>query len=132
MLSGVISIVWCVKAIAKLCVTPVITPVITIVITINGPDHLSDLKAVDDSIFLSESKCYSIFLHLGGLCHPLCSVRCNTNQLILYKVYKDNDLFVCVYPMINFVLDSSTYACHQKDSKLAYLVSEQLSCEHYF
>ena len=104
----------------------------TPVITINGPDHLSDLKAVDDSIFLSESKCYSIFLHLGGLCHPLYSVRCNTNQLILYKVYKDNHLFVCVYPMINFVLDSSTYACYQKDSKLAYLVSKQLSCEHYF
>ena len=110
------------KAIAKLCITPVIT--------INGSDHLSDLKG------LSESKCYSIFLHLGGeaarLCHPLCSVRCNTNQLILYKVYKDNHLFVCVCPMINFVLDSSTYACHQKDSKLAYLVSEQLNCEHYF
>ena len=116
------------KAIAKLRATIVIT----IVITINGPDHLSDLKDLDDSIFLSESKCYSIFLHLGGLCHPLCSVRCNTNQLILYKVYKDNHLFVCVYLMINFVLDSSTYACHQKDSKLAYLVSEQLSCEHYF
>ena len=47
----------CAKAIAKLRVTPVITPVITIVITTNGPDHLSDLKAVDDSIFLSESKC---------------------------------------------------------------------------
>ena len=101
-------------------------------VTINGPDHLSDLKAVDDSIFLSESKCYSIFLHPELACHPLCSVRCNTNQLILYKVYKDNHLFVCVYPMINFVLDSSTVFCHQKDSKLAYLVSEQFSCEHYF
>ena len=118
----------CAKAIAKLRVTPVITPVITIVITINGPDHLSDLKAVDDSIFLSESKCYSIFLH-HSIHH---SVRCNTNQLILYKIYKDNHLFMCVYLMINFVLDSSTYACHQKDSKLAYLVSEQLSCEHFF
>ena len=76
------------KAIAKLCVT--------IVITINGPDHLSDLKAVDDSIFLSESKCYSIFLHPELACHPLCSVRCNTSQLILYKIYKDNHLFVCL------------------------------------
>ena len=52
------------KAIAKLCVTIVITPVITPVITINGPDHLSDLKGLDDSIFLSESKCYIILLHL--------------------------------------------------------------------
>ena len=95
-------------------------------------DHLSDLKGLDDSIFLSESKCYSIFLHPELVCHPLCSVRRNTSQLILYKVCKGNHLFVCVYPMINFVLDSSTYACHQKDSKLAYLVSEQLVCEHYF
>ena len=53
------------KAIAKLCITPVIT--------INGPDHLSDLKGLDDSIFLSESKCYSIFLHLGGEAARLCS-----------------------------------------------------------
>ena len=53
----------CVKAIAKAIAKLCVTPVITIVITINGPDHLSDLKAVDDSIFLSESKCYSIFLH---------------------------------------------------------------------
>ena len=125
----------CVKAIAKLCVT--------IVITINGPDHLSDLKGLDDSIFLSESKCYNIFLHLGGLCHPLCSVRCNTNQLISNNIYKDNMIqgqydtrtittlyVVRVCPMINFVLDSSTHACHQKDSKLVYLVSEQLGCEH--
>ena len=120
----------CVKAIAKLCVTIVITPVVTSVITINGPDHLSDLKGLDDSIFLSESKCYNIFLHLGGLCHPLCSVRCNTNQLISNNIYKDNHHFVRVCPMINFVLDSSTHACHQKDSKLVYLVSEQLGCEH--
>ena len=34
--------------IINVCVTPVITPVITI----NGPDHLSDLKDLDDSIFL--------------------------------------------------------------------------------
>ena len=61
------------KAIAKLRVTPIILPVITSVIiqiiTINGLDHLSDLKAVDDSIFLSESKCYSIFLHPELACH---------------------------------------------------------------
>ena len=69
-------------------------------VTINGPDHLSDLKAVDDSIFLSESKCYSIFLHPEGeaarTCHPLCSVRCNTNQLI-YTKYTRTITFLCVF-----------------------------------
>ena len=44
--------------------------IISFAITINGPDHLSDLKAVGDSIFLSESKCYSIFLHPELACHP--------------------------------------------------------------
>ena len=34
------------------------------------PDHLSDLKGLDDSIFLSESKCYSTFLHPELACHP--------------------------------------------------------------
>ena len=91
------------------------------------PDHLSVLKPVDDLIFLSESKCYSIFLHPGGeaaralqpfqlvLCN-LCSIRYNTNQLISNNIYKDNRFFVCVYPMANFVLDLSTHrdACHQK------------------
>ena len=54
-------------------------------VTKNGPDHLSDLKAVDGLYFLSESKCYSIFLHLGGeaarACQPfnLCSILYNTN-----------------------------------------------------
>ena len=101
-----------------MCVTPVIT--------ISGPDHLSDLKGLDDSIFLSESKCYKIFLHHS--IHHL--ILYNTNQLISNNIFKDNHLFVCVHPMINFVLDLSTHACHQKDSKLAYLVSEQLGCEH--
>ena len=122
----------CVKALAKAIAKAIAKLCVTIVITINVPDHLSDLKAVDDSIFLSESKCYSIFLHPELACHPLCSVRCNTNQLISNNIYKDNHHFVRVCPMINFVLDSSTHACHQKDSKLAYLVSEQLGCEHYF
>ena len=48
--------------IISVCVTPVITK--------NGPDHLSDLKAVVDSIFLSESKYYSTFLHPVLACHP--------------------------------------------------------------
>ena len=48
--------------IISVCVTPVII--------INEPDHLSDLKDLDDSIFLSESKCYSIFLHPELACHP--------------------------------------------------------------
>ena len=97
-------------------------------VTINGPDHLSDLRDLDDSIFLLESKCYSIFLH--PQMYHLCSILYNTNQLIPNNIYKDNRLSGCVYPMINFVLDLSTHACHQKDSKLAYLASEQLNCEY--
>ena len=103
-------------------------------VTKNGPDHLSDLKAVDGLYFLSESKCYSIFLHLGGeaarACHPfsLCSILYNTNQLISNNIYKDNRLSGCVYPMINFVLDLITHACHQKDSKLVCFVSPHLVC----
>ena len=67
--------------------------------------------------------------------HPfhLCSILYNTNQLNsnnIYNIYKDNHLSGCVYPMINFVLDLSTHACHQKDSKLVYLAFEQLNCEH--
>ena len=91
-------------------------------VTINGPDHLTDLKAVDDSSFLWESKCYSIFLHPGGTYHPfhLCSILYNTNPIISNNIYKENRLSGCVYPMINFVLDLSTNACHQKDSKLVY------------
>ena len=96
----------------------------------NGPDHLSDLKAVDDLDFLSESKCYSIFLH--PLMYHFQLVRCNTNQLISNNIYKDNRPSGCVCPMINFVLDLSTHACDQKDSKLAYLASEQFNCVHHF
>ena len=83
------------------------------------PDHLSDLKDLDDSICLSETKSYSTFLHPGGACHPfhLCSILYNTNQLISNNMYKDNRLSGCAYPMINFVLDLSTHACHhRKDS----------------
>ena len=92
------------------------------------PDHSSDLKNLDDSIFLSVSKCYSIFLHPGGACHPfhLCSILYNTNQIISNKIYKDNHLSGCVYPMIKFVLGLSTHACHQKDSKLLCFVSPHL------
>ena len=37
--------------IISVCAKLRITPVITIVITKSGPDHLSDLKGLDDSIF---------------------------------------------------------------------------------
>ena len=36
----------------------------------------------------------------------------------------DNRLFVCVHPMVNFVLDLSTYVYRQKDSKLVCCVSQ--------
>ena len=97
-----------------------------VIIIKDVPDQLSDLKAVNDSIFLSESKCYSIFLHHS--IHHL--ILYNTNPLISNNIYKDNHHFVRVYPMINFVFDLSTHACHQKDSKLVCFVSEQLNCEH--
>ena len=107
-----------------------------IIIIKDVPDHLSDIKSVAASIFLSEFKYYSIFLHPTGeaartyhMFH-LCSILYNTNQLISNIIYKDNHHFVHVYPMINFVLDLSTHACHQKDSKLADLASEQLNYEH--
>ena len=53
-------------------------------VTINGPDHLSDLKDFDHSIFISESNCFSLFLHPGGTYPPfhLFSILYNTNQLI--------------------------------------------------
>ena len=116
------------NSIISVFVTPVITPNITPVITINGLGHLSDLEGLDDSIFLPESKCYSIFLHSELACHPLCSILYNTNQLISNNFYKDNHLAGCVCPMINFVLDLSTHACHQKDSKLVCFVSPHLVC----
>ena len=56
------------------------------------PDHLSNSKAVDDLIFLSESKCYSMFLHRS--IHY--SIFYDTNQLISNSFYKDNHLF-CVF-----------------------------------
>ena len=82
------------------------------------PHHLSDLKDPDDSIFLSESKCYSIFLHLF---YKFQLILYNTNQLISNNIYKDNRFSGCVYPI--FVLDLSTHACHQKDSKIVCFVS---------
>ena len=66
------------------------------------PDHSSDSKAVDGLDFLSEFKRYSIFLYLF---YNFQLFPYNTNQLISINIYKDNRLFVCVYPMINFVLD---------------------------
>ena len=77
--------------------------------------------------FFSESKRYSIILHLF---YNFQLFLYNTNQLISNNIYKDNRHFVRVYPMINFVLDLSRHACHQKDPKLVYLASEQLNCEH--
>ena len=97
-----------------------------IIIIKDVPNHLSDLKAIDDSIFLSECKCYSIFLHHS--IHHL--ILYNTNSLISNNIYKDNHLSGCVYPIINFVLDLSKHTCYQKDSKLVCFVSEQLNCEH--
>ena len=38
------------------------------------------------------------------------------------NIHKDNRLFECVYPVVTFVLDLSTYAYHQKDSKLVCFV----------
>ena len=94
------------------------------------PDHLSDLGDLDDSIFLSESKCYSIFLHLFHYFHLNLY---NTNHIISTNKYKDNRFSLSgkrqSLPMINFVLDFSTYVYHQKDSKQVYLASEQLKCE---
>ena len=93
---------------------------------------LIDLKAVDGLDFLSESKFYTIFLHPGGALHLfyLLLFPYKTNQLISNNIYKDNRLFGCVSTMINFVLDLSTQDCEQKDSKVAYLASEQLNSEH--
>ena len=76
------------------------------------PDHLSGLKAVDGLGFRSESKCYSIFLHLF---YNFQLFSYYTNQLISIKIYKDNRLSGCVYPMISFVLDLTTLFYHQKD-----------------
>ena len=89
-------------------------------------DHFSDLKADDDLDFLLNTKPLSIILHHSV--HR--SNLYNTNQLISLNIYKDNHFFVCIFPMVNFVLDLSAHACHQKDSKLAYLVSEQLNGAH--
>ena len=86
------------------------------------PDHLSDLKAVDGSDFLSDTKCYSIFLHP----FYLLLIIYNSDQLISNKIYKNNGLPGCVFHIINIVLGLSTLFHHQKDSKLAYLASEQL------
>ena len=92
------------------------------------PNHLPDLGDLDDSIFLSESKCYSMFFHLF---YNFQFILYNTNQLTSNNVYKDNRLSGCIFLMINFVLDlMSTLFYHQKDSKLAYLASEQFDCEH--
>ena len=86
------------------------------------PDHLSVLKAVGDLDFLLNTKYLRKYLH-HSITH---SILYNTNQLVSNNIYRDNHHFVRVYPMINFVLDSSAHACYQKDSKLAYLASEQL------
>ena len=75
--------------------------------------------------FLSESKWYSIFLHLF---YNFQLILYNTNQLISNKIYKDNHLSGCVYTMINFVFDLSTLFYHQKDSKLVCFVSPHLVC----
>ena len=89
------------------------------------PDHLSELKAVVGLDFLSESKCYSIFLHLF---YNFQLFPYNTNQFISNNIYMDNRLSGCVYLMINNVLDLSTLFYHQKDSKQAYLASVQINC----
>ena len=78
-------------------------------------DHLSVLKVVDVSGFVSNTKHFIKFLHRF---HNFQLIFYNTNQLISNKISKGNCLVVWVYPMVNFVMDLSTYAYRQKDSKL--------------
>ena len=82
-------------------------------------DHLLVLKAVDGLIFLSNTKYSSIFFHLFYNFQFL-----QTSD----SIDMDNRLVVCVYPMVNFVLDLSTYAYHQKDSKLVCFLFQPSQC----
>ena len=74
-------------------------------------DHLSVLKDLDELTFLSNTKHSNIFFPLF---YNFQLILYNTNQLIPNKIYKGNRLFVCVYPMVNFVLDLYTNVYRQK------------------
>ena len=83
------------------------------------PDHLSVLGAVDGLILLPNTKHLSIFPHMFyNFQSILHAIKVETSN----NIDTDDRPVVCVYLMVNFVLDLSTYAYHQKDSNLVCFV----------
>ena len=75
-------------------------------------DHLSVLKAVDGLDLLLNTMCINDILTLFYFQLFLCDTKVKTSN----NIDMGNRLVVCVYLMVNVLLDSSTHTYHQKDS----------------
>ena len=75
-------------------------------------DHSSVLKAVDGLDLLLNTMCINDILTLFYFQLIICDTKVKTSN----NIDMGNRLVVCVYLMVNVLLDSSTHTYHQKDS----------------